>query len=270
MNKINALFLLFFPIFCFGHQANQETFFISPIEKIHINSVLSDNKNIEIVELIKDASSILQIKQFSSLEVNFKINENNNKVSFSNADDKNCKITLNYDTSLKGLILKKLKDDILFTYYHEISHCLLGKTIFEKGLTWKNLDSKYVDNINKKIEVLTDNALIGVQCEKNCLSVNTFKTAPPLIVYHEIYADLMAFNLFAQYDCVKMNEIFPEIREQRLKKYRSNKVSSTHQSFRSIVYIKNIDFCQKTLQFDNIQKLAELGFLDYLKSVKNY
>lgn len=269
MNKINLLFFLFFPILCFGGQLHEETFIISPVEKIHIISILSESQNFEILELIKEASSKIQNKKFSSLDVNIKIIEQNNKISFSNADENKCKITLNYDSSLSGLLLKNLKNDIIFTYYHEISHCILGKKLFESGVRWKSLNSKNIDKINKKIETITNDALIGVQCEKNCLSVNVFKIAPPLIVYHEIYADLMAFNFFSKYDCIKMNEIFPEIRTQRLKKYKKDILSSTHQSFRSMVYIKNKNFCKNNLDLDSIQNLTEKGFLDYLKSIKD-
>lgn len=208
------------------------------------------------------------LNSIDSLTVNLNLLKSSDKISFSNANKNSCNITLNYDINLKGLLLKDYSNDLSFTYFHEISHCILGKKIFMTGVLWEpalNLSVTRIAEINKQIDILTEQATVQMQCDTNCLSINVFKKPPPLVVYHEMFADISAILLLG--NCKKNEDLFKEIKNTRENNYLSSPSVNMYQSFRVFNYISPDELCNKKFDFKIISYYTQKAFLNYLEEV---
>lgn len=278
MNKINLLLFTF----CFFVSSSVFASSAPDLEQISYK-----NKFLEIkINYVKDINlakvqntlKILQqatlnpyiLNNLDSLSVDVNILEKSNKVSLSNAEKK-CKISLNYDNKLQGVLINPYEDDLIFTYFHEISHCMLGKNIFREGLKWEpslNLNKDKIQEKNDKIELLTEQTTVQEQCFHDCVAINVFKKPPPLVVYHEMFADTMGIYFFQQYDCKNARKVFKEIENLRFDNYAKDKVKNMHQSFRVFNYINAKEFCNKKIDFREISFYTQQGFLDYLDDLE--
>lgn len=184
--------------------------------------------------------------------------------SYTDAKNNYCKININY-TDEKPLLLSNFYDDIQFVLWHEIGHCMLGKNIlFNDYINW-SIKIKNSEELNQQIKKQTAIAL------KNSYSKNGetyFKVAPPVIVYHEIYADIYALNLW-----IKNNKNLYEIvnlAQKRVESFNKNPLSSLYASGFSIPTL--LEYSNKsTLSIDDVEKISQQGFIEYLKVInENY
>jgi hypothetical protein len=279
MHKINLFFIMLFLLIT-------PPLWAKPVEqKLQTLSYSNKFLNIKInyepevsLSQIQNIMTIVQkgtlnpyiLNNLDSLAVEININKKSKRISLSNAD-KNCKVNLNYEPNLNGVLINPFEEDLLFTYFHEISHCLLGKELFKTGLKWDNalkLTEEQITQRNDKIDTLTDQSTIQEQCNTNCIAINVFKKPPPLVVYHEMFADTMGIYFYQQYDCKIATKIFSEIENLRFDKYVKDKVKNMHQSFRAFNYISFREFCNKPIDFKKISFYTQQGFLDYLDGLE--
>ena len=279
MNKINLFLIIFFTLFSHNVWAvspendPQYLSYKNNFLKIKIN--YSSQANLKKVQnslnLIKKATlSPYILNNLDSLSVEINVTKQSKKISISNAAKK-CEITLNYDIDLRGVLLDSYEEDLLFTYFHEISHCILGKEIFKDGLQWNNslkLNQEQIKQNNEKIDILTDEATIKEQCSNKCLATNVFKKPHPLVVYHEIFADIMGMFFYQEYDCKAASKIFGQIEGIRFDSYTKYKVKNVHQSFRAFNFISFRELCNKPIDFKEISFYTQQGFLDYLNNLE--
>lgn len=121
-------------------------------------------------------------------------------INYSNAD-KNCNIVL-----MPANITDEFPNanyQIVESFLHELSHCLLGKKIFYSGISWKLREISLLQRkkINQKWVNKTQKTLTQIGCAKKfsaCLLMPEDGSLAPLLWYHETYADVMASLLFSR------------------------------------------------------------------------
>lgn len=231
----------------------------------HTSNYIID-KSLEIIK--KNTLNQTIVNNIESLNVTLNILKSSDKISFSNANKNNCNITLNYDVNLKGLLLKNYNTDLSFTYLHEVSHCILGKKIFNTDISWEpslNLSKTKIQEINEQINILTEKNTTQMQCTSNCLATKIFKQPPPLVIYHEIFADISAILLLA--DCHHNEKLLKQIRITRENDYLSSPVLNMHQSFRVFNYISPKELCGKKFDLNFVSYYTQKSFLNYLEEL---
>lgn len=263
--------VLFILLTLFATQTmSAQRFFRNDFLTLAISSENIAPRQIEKIEAVIKSSLLdpVIINHLEHLDVSVVIKNNALPISLSNASS-NCHINVNYDTSLKGVLLKNFYQDLQFTIYHEISHCVLGKKIFRQGIDWNaqlNLSKENINQFNLKIKSLTEETTL--QCSAPCVTQNVFNKPPPLTVYHEMFADIMAMFLYQRNNCREAFEILPEITLYRYEKYHANPVKNIHQSFLAFNYWNNDKFCGKEIDFNKISFYTQKGFIDYLNETK--
>ena len=237
-------------------------------------------KTEKIDEIDDAANSLLFIAQYpfafdGMKKVDIKININNEyKESTSNHDRDNCKIEINYTKELKTLVYKDLTTDLILASLHEIGHCVLGKEILhkapnwadelqlstqEKSLLWENLkekNKKAFENIKKDRDCNKD---------KKCLPSEVFNKYPPMLAYHEMFADLWSITKYSEISCKNSEENLKHLEEYRIKGFMENP-DTLYQSFMPIYYIKDIWECGKKFDFKELTFYTQKGFIDYLSN----
>ena len=216
--------------------------FAKEYQNYELNNSLQSNA-IEIEAIIKKA-----IKQTNRhwgnriKSIKFDIrqqSENVREMGFSNADASACKIDLliNNDDF-------KDEDYLFFSVVHEIAHCYVGKDVFlSPDFNWKiqsvenNIYQKYIDEKT-------------VQLMSNTLPQNTYH---PLIVYHEIAADVLALNWIAD------KELYLKIYEIRLEDWQRDLTKTKHASHWSIEKIIENNYLVKDSNL-----IIEYGFKSYI------
>jgi hypothetical protein len=167
------------------------------ITKNTIKIILNDNKNNNFflentLTRFISKEGVNLISSLGSIEI---ISKRNNdmfqNISHTNGNNNYCKIILGYKPLEEWSEGYHPQKKLLFSLTHELSHCLLGKEIFKKGVEWDLSIEKEIDNkINKYLLEKSNKSWILSQVGK--------KEINPLIVYHETFADI--FTIFYLYE----------------------------------------------------------------------
>lgn len=244
-----------------------------------ISIEINNKTDLQDISLITDASMALKfLKNYPSAidgmnKVTIKININDKaKESTSNYDRKNCQIEINYTKDLKPYIYKNLMTDLMITSLHEIGHCVLGKEILYKTPTWKNnlnLTSDELQSFTLKIEEKRKKAFDEIKSKRKCSTDNkcipqeVFNTYPPMLSYHETFADLWALAKYSEISCNDSKEIIETLENYRSKNFLKNP-QVLNQSFLATYYMRDIWECGKKFDFDELNFYTQKGLIDYL------
>lgn len=124
----------------------------------------------------------------------YTINKNSQTDNSFSILQNGCSIELN--SNKKPILMKTKNKDFEFTFLHEISHCILGKSVFYQPISWKIDIAK---EQKEKIEnIITENESFYLKNKKT-----------PLIkvIYHEIFADTFATILYLRNNKNAENDI---------------------------------------------------------------
>ncbi len=205
--------------------------------------------------------------KIKKLDINIELNPQKATDSLSNLNSKYCKIQINYQ-NLKPIILSNINDDLTFMIWHELSHCMLGRNILLKKYHWLTIhNSNEIKELNEKINQRTNLSIKNISCLQ-CENKD-FKIAPPLVAYHEMFADTQASMWWIQQH-KSINEI-KLLYLKRAKYYNKNPQGETHISNFDIPIIlknkKSISEMSVKKIFENAKKITEKGFIQYLKNI---
>lgn len=202
------------------------------------------------------------------IKIDINVAHNIKPISFSTANAKECEIKINYTEELQPVLLRNFQDDLTFTIWHEIAHCMLDKEIFYKSsFDWKvNLDNFQISTLNKDIENQTTKAIASLNCLK-CRN-KEFKIAPPVVVYHEIFADTQA-SLWWKLEKKDMEDIL-FLYNKRQESFRRNPISTLHASNFSLLMVIDMKIKDNDDVFKISQEISQYGFIDYLNEIKYY
>lgn len=236
----------------------------------------TQNKNTSLLE--EATNSLWFLTNYPSVtdrvkNVHIKVNVNNKfKESTSNYDKNNCQIEINYQKDLNPHIYKNLNIDLMIASLHEIGHCVLGKEVLLAPIQWQknlNLTNEDLDNLSKKIDDKKEKAFKNLKnnrdCnkDKKCIPQEIFTTFPPMLAYHEIFADLWAIARYSEISCNSAKETI-----LTLEKYRSNVFLKNpkvlNQSFLSTYYMQDTWECGKKFDFKELTFYTQKGLIDYL------
>lgn len=235
-------------------------------EKFTVNyNISKEDKDIgEITE--KTLLKIIQTdgKYIPFLEVNINLGVNYKTGSYTDAKNKYCKININYHDR-EPLLMDSFYDDLQFILVHEIGHCILGKEIFhQQKFNWV-IEDKTIEKFNQQLVDQTNLSINSLEC-KTC----SFKVAPPIAVYHEIYADIYALNWLT------INEnnlkLILNLSKKRIDAFEKNPLSSFYASGFSIPTM--LEYLGQSANLNNREKveiISQKGFLKYLQFMnENY
>jgi hypothetical protein len=259
MNKKFLIFIVLFAWIQISYANNIQ------LHLIHIGTQTKLVKNIA-DKAIQQSHTYWQNK-IKNLDITISLNHKKSTNSLSNLNTNFCKININYQ-NLKPVILSTFKDDLTFMLWHEISHCMLGKNILLNNYNWITIHNQNeISQLNIKIDQRTDDSLRDIHCIQ-CEN-NNFKIAPPMVAYHEMFADTQASMWWIQQN-KNINEL-KLLFLKRLKYYQENPKGETHISNFDIPIIlakrKNIYKMNQQNIFLEAKKITEIGFIKYLKNI---
>lgn len=229
-------------------------------DKFHIDYNISNN-NIEIIKKVEDIIMEIikkdgEIVPFINLQ--FNLGYEYKTISYTDAKDNFCKININYQDK-EPLLLDNFNTDLEFIIAHEIGHCILGKKIFyDSKFNWI-INEKNIDSLSNQIEKQTNLAINSLEC-KNC----NFKIAPPIAVYHEMYADIYGLTWITS----KYKNLQPvlTLSKKRIESFNKNPISSFYGSgFSMPILLEYIDTNNNISPNQKIEIIAQKGFVEYLK-----
>lgn len=213
------------------------------------------------------------IDAISNIDLKININDEA-KESTSNYDRKNCKIEINYTKDLKPFIYSSLDLDLMMATLHEIGHCVLGKEILHKAPNWhpdlqlsQSETSLLWERIQKKKQKAFENLKEDRDCSehKKCTPQEVFNMFPPMLGYHEIFADLWAITKYAEITCAGAKENMKTLENFRIQNFLSNP-HHLHQSFLATYYLHDNWQCGKKFDFKELTFYTQKGFIDYLSN----
>lgn len=193
----------------------------------------------------------------NEIHIDINMNKNSKEISESNGDPYYCKASLSYKNNNKPVILNDFNQDVIFTILHEISHCILNKEVLYKNIYW-NTTIPISDQ--KKLQAYIDEE------EKNYLKQQYIKKIPPLLVYHEIFADTLTILMMQYYKEENIKNITKELITYREKKFKNHKLLEKHVSNNALEHIKNIDI-NRLKEEDLINmalNISQNSFIEYL------
>lgn len=275
INKIKYLVFTILPLLVSGNVFAETT------NENQFNVEIYNYAKTDKIEEIDDASnSLLFIAKYpfaldGMKKVDIKININNEyKESISNYDRDNCKIEINYTKNLTPLVYKDLTTDLILASLHEIGHCVLGKEILHKAPNWADElelstqeKSLLWENLKKKNKKAFENIKKDRDCNKNkkCLPSEVFNKYPPMLAYHEMFADLWSITKYNEISCKDSKENLKQLEEYRIKGFMVNS-DTLYQSFMPIYYINDVLGCGKKFDFKELTFYTQKGFIDYLSN----
>lgn len=214
------------------------------------------SKNIE-----KAVNSIVEKNpnKIPPLVININIGPEFDNYSHTNGNSKECVVNINYKNKLP-IILTDFNEDIEFVLAHEIGHCILGKSsLLNDSINWNFEHEKSYDEIILKLTNLSFSSLDCLTCfHKN------FKIAPPLVVYHEIFADIFALSYFIlEY---KRYNISVELSKYRINSFYESPASNPYASFFAIPFLME----STKYSLNDIENISQKGFIKYLDFIKKY
>ncbi len=188
----------------------------------------------------------------------------NDYVSYShtNAEQDQCNIIISYQDR-NPIIFSSFKNDIQFVLFHEIAHCLLGKKILhEKNFEW-NIEVENPKELDTLINKLTDLSVATMSCHQ--CKIKKFNIAPPLVVYHEIFADVYAWS-----NWLKIGGDFSEIinlSKTRIDSFNNNSKSNLYGTKFAIQFMLEMTGNENE---NDLQLISQKAFLDYLNYIKTH
>jgi hypothetical protein len=170
------------------------------------------------VDTLYNDSELLPLMK--KIHINTWLYPNSKSTSFSNANNKECIINISYDEKLTPFILNDFKKDVVFVITHELSHCILGKKIFEQKMDWKFLlKESQKENLNAIIIRETKSGIIKINGKEKIIK------PIPLIVYHETFADTFATLWLYSKGIYNIADI-EEILYKREAEYNANNITA--------------------------------------------
>lgn len=195
----------------------------------------------------------------NKLNINLTIIKNSNEISYSNGNMYDCRINLSYKNLEQPVLLNDMNTDILFTILHETAHCILTKDVMYKPLIWDSVSLKQ----QKKLQ-----SLIDIQ-ESNYLH-NKAKV-PPMLVYHEIFADTFASIVLQNYDSINYESNLNQLIMVRSQKLHDKEES--HLSVDALQSVKKLKLKKHKLKIEEIYaisiKVSQASFIKYLENQHN-
>lgn len=187
--------------------------------------------------------------------VNITYSHGYNNQSLSNGNSDTCNIKILYSKENPILIKSSSSLDLEFTILHEVSHCVLERKIMYKNIKWvdKSPDNLLVDNYILKAE--------------NQYLYKKLKF-PPMLTYHEIYADTLASMLFIKFNSNSYKQYINEVRQKRIFDY--NDISNyyiTDKAIEDVLLLpkEKIDNMSNEEIYNTALKITQINFKIYIK-----
>lgn len=226
--------------------------------KIFIEDFFSDNNQ------IKDLIFLFRI-----IGLNFYIDDSYNNASYSTIEEKeirSCYINVLINEKQKNLILLDDQKNFNLMLAHELAHCLLGKNVFNEKDFWKYEIS------NKKKSILNKIIINNTRLNVKIINGKSFYVGPiPIVVYHEIFADVFSSLLLYNKDLLTLDDI-EQLKNKRIIDFNNlgTNPKSSYISFKALEDLLLI-LRSKTalnLELDEVKELSELlaqkYFIEYL------
>lgn len=203
-------------------------------------------------------------KYIPALDININLGLQYNTSSFTDAKTNICKININYHDR-KPLLLDRFTDDLQFILAHEIGHCILGKEVFHNSKFKWVIIEKDLDKFDRQIIEQTNLSINTLEC-KTC----SFKVAPPIAVYHEIYADVYAINSLAVNE--KNLQLILKLSKKRIDEFEKKPLSSFYASgFSMPTMLEYMGNTSHLNTIERVEKISQTGFIKYLEFMnENY
>lgn len=220
---------------------------------IHLNDNRDNNRFLE--DLLKryiEKEGVEIISSLGHVEINAqrkRIDIENH--SSTNGDSNYCNIILSYKPIEHWSAGYQPQKKLLVSLTHELSHCLLGKEIFTKGIEW---ESSSQNKINESLIHQSVKSWTLLQQGKNILN--------PLVLYHETFADIFSIAYLYNTNILNKHDI-EKILETR-KQDCEGKDFCNYQSYK----LKDDIFKFLKIAKDNEMKIEEVFYFSNLLSKK--
>lgn len=197
-------------------------------------------------------------KDIPFLDLNINIGMQYKTGSYTDAKSNHCKISINYKNR-EPLLLDNFHEDLQFILAHEIGHCILGKEVFyQQKFNWV-IELKEIEKINSQLESQTNLSINSLEC-KTC----SFKVAPPIAVYHEIYADIYALNWLSGNE--KNLQTILAVSKKRINEFNQDPLTSFYGSGFSIpILLEYMGENSKLTTIKKVETISQKGFIRYLQ-----
>jgi hypothetical protein len=228
---------------------------------INYNIKYSSNKVFHEFEFILKSTIEKTIgENIPILDISIQLDNNYSSYSHTNALQNKCNIVVSYKDR-NPIILGSFKNDIQFVLFHEIGHCLLNKKILhEKVFDWI-IEVENKQELDILINQLTDLSVDTMSCPQ-CI-IKKFNIAPPLVVYHEIFADVYAWSNWLKiggdyYELINLSKT-------RINSFNVNPTSNLYGTKFALPFIIEMTGKETENDLKLISQKAFLSYLNYLK-----
>lgn len=254
INIIPILFVLLM-IFCSPATAGIETIKVNNTT-VTISGVGTSSLTMSEQELLKKRlityQSIME-RYVNKFVINISFLANSKAISFSNGNAYECKIDMVYNGNKKPVLLNNLNDDIFFTILHELAHCVLTREIMFLPMDWIDIHPA-----SGEIQQFINREEYKFLMQKNYYP-------PPMLVYHEIFADTLTTLILKFYGEKNFNQNMRILIEKRKHVALHNK-RAEHMSYKSLEEVQDLNI--KNYHENDLLKLAtqisQKNFLLYL------
>lgn len=222
-------YCLFLSILCFSlksYAIENQTFTFNNIDLSIENETTKIFKSKDIENL---KYQIVEYQPFfnnyiNKLIIHIHVFREANQTSVSNGNPYECVINLFYKDVNNPVLLSNMNHDLIFTILHEISHCILTKEVMYYPIDWKIPSYE-----QKAIQLLID--------KKEKQFIKQKINVPPMLVYHEIFADTLATILLKKYNYKLFEVEINNLIKKRFSQYRNK--GESHLSKQALIIIKN-------------------------------
>lgn len=196
------------------------------------------------------------------------------KQVYSNAKYNNCIINMNYPNIAA---YNNPQQNFKFDIHHELSHCILGKEVFFDNLTWGiQMDAKKAIDIQSFInqeteKIIINNCISSTQCRKT----QEFIIPPPMVVYHELFADILGAMMSIYIDD-NFTGYLPEIIDKRKTEFHNEGLKNAYVSYSALQSLYNYRVKNSDKKYQpsftemktNAILLTQYNFLQYIEQRK--
>lgn len=209
---------------------------ISSLEKNRIKEYLLENIPI--------------FNNLNRLNIDIIFSKNVKNISKSNGNNYDCIVTLNYQNKKRPVLLTTIDKDIEFTTLHEIGHCILNKDTMFKKIAWQNISILQQQQLERLISKKEENYLKEIE------------KVPPLLVYHEIFADtysVLAMKMKPYQNYIKdmHNLISIRFKNKQIK-------SEAHLSDQAIILAMSQNNITDNNLYQKTEEISQKLFIEYL------